>query len=230
MFTIRELNHCLQISATGPGTKSAILSKSNKVLFFFINGVADLLVQVKQVLSIWNKPWHWESSGCPLKIFELSASLSEKHFRPHSSLQTALQGDSGKRIFSPCYRLGGEPPSRPSSQSSCNGWARVPALMFSPFSLRLGPPKSPSCQHATESTQAWAGTAQSGRHPYHWLMTRGILQQAFALLWLFTCEMGQLPTWFGFKSVSNYQVAWFISEFHMCTMFLRKPFERAAFL
>lgn len=48
-------------------------------------------------------------------------------------------------------------------------------------------------------------------------------------LWLFTCEMGQLLTWFRFKSVPNYQVAWFISESHMCSMFPRKPFERVAF-
>lgn len=71
-------------------------------------------------------------------------------------------------------------------------------------------------------------------HTYQWHITRGILP------WAFMPSDSSLVKWdssflgfksgFRFKSVSNYQVAWFISECHMCSMFPRKSFGRAAFL
>lgn len=80
--------------------------------------------------------------------------------------------------------------------------------------------------------QECARVAVSGScltHHCHWLtIRRDLLHWPFAL-WFSAFEIGWHPTWFRFKSVSTYQVAWFISEFHMPTMFPRKPFEAAAF-
>ena len=105
--------------------------------------------------------------------------------------------------------------------------------MLFPFPLEQGlaatqPPNPHQSQHPTQSTKSEQGQL-SGRGPHHWLMTQGSVSD-FRVLCLLTCGMEQSLTWFRFKSVSSYQVAWFISEFYMCSMFPRKPFGRVALL
>lgn len=80
VFTIRELNHCLQVSATEPGTKSAFSSISNRLTTRFLySWDCDVFVQRLHVQNVWNRCQHCKSTGWQLMF------LSTCSFHPHLS-------------------------------------------------------------------------------------------------------------------------------------------------